>query len=224
MGSQGYPVQAYTRISDGFDVFQVLDDGTLMLISGTKVIIVDGDPNGIVTAPLGSLAVDFTTPDLWQNQDAATTWKSLANPAPPPPSGVASFNTRTGAVVSAFDDYAAVVGLTLGDGGFSFIQFLNGNTIELRGVGAKTTRITLDGLGGTVAIVDGVNSNITFDGAGNIAITSVGGVITLNGGTPLTTPLTLLIFANNAAAITGGLAVGDLYRTGADPDVVCVVH
>lgn len=34
----------------------------------------------------------------------------------------------------------------------------------------------------------------------------------------------LSVFANNAAAITGGLAAGDFYRTGADPDVVCVVH
>ena len=34
----------------------------------------------------------------------------------------------------------------------------------------------------------------------------------------------LSIYANNAAAITGGLSVGAFYRTGADPDVVCVVH
>jgi len=31
-------------------------------------------------------------------------------------------------------------------------------------------------------------------------------------------------YANNAAAIAGGLKVGDFYRTGGDPDVVCVVH
>jgi hypothetical protein len=31
-------------------------------------------------------------------------------------------------------------------------------------------------------------------------------------------------YANNAAAITGGLAAGDFYRTGADPDPVMVVH
>ena len=31
-------------------------------------------------------------------------------------------------------------------------------------------------------------------------------------------------YANNAAAVTGGLAVGDFYRTGGDPDLVCVVH
>jgi hypothetical protein len=34
----------------------------------------------------------------------------------------------------------------------------------------------------------------------------------------------LTIYANNAAAVAGGLAVNDLYRNGADPDLVCVVH
>lgn len=32
------------------------------------------------------------------------------------------------------------------------------------------------------------------------------------------------IFATNAAAVTGGLAVGNLYRTGADPDFIAIVH
>ena len=31
-------------------------------------------------------------------------------------------------------------------------------------------------------------------------------------------------YANNAAAVAGGLTAGAFYRTGADPDVVCVVH
>lgn len=34
----------------------------------------------------------------------------------------------------------------------------------------------------------------------------------------------LPVYANNAAALAGGLKVGDFYRTGADPDPVCVVH
>lgn len=34
----------------------------------------------------------------------------------------------------------------------------------------------------------------------------------------------LPIYANNAAAIAGGLLAGSLYRTNADPDLVCVVH
>jgi len=34
----------------------------------------------------------------------------------------------------------------------------------------------------------------------------------------------LPIYANNAAAIAGGLTAGAFYRTGGDPDPVCVVH
>lgn len=34
----------------------------------------------------------------------------------------------------------------------------------------------------------------------------------------------LPVFANNAAAITGGLTAGAFYRTGGDPDLVAVVH
>jgi hypothetical protein len=34
----------------------------------------------------------------------------------------------------------------------------------------------------------------------------------------------LPVYPNNAAAIAGGLTPGDFYRTGADPDPVCVVH
>lgn len=34
----------------------------------------------------------------------------------------------------------------------------------------------------------------------------------------------LPIYSNNAAAVLGGLSAGEFYRTGADPDVLCVVH
>jgi hypothetical protein len=34
----------------------------------------------------------------------------------------------------------------------------------------------------------------------------------------------LPVYASNAAALAGGLVVGSYYRTGADPDHVCVVH
>ena len=32
------------------------------------------------------------------------------------------------------------------------------------------------------------------------------------------------VYANNAAALSGGLEVGDFYRLGGDPDYLCVVH
>ena len=34
----------------------------------------------------------------------------------------------------------------------------------------------------------------------------------------------LPVHVNNAAALAGGLVAGDFYRTGGDPDNVCVVH
>lgn len=34
----------------------------------------------------------------------------------------------------------------------------------------------------------------------------------------------LPVFANNAAAKAGKLNPGDYYRTGGDPDILCVVH
>jgi hypothetical protein len=37
-------------------------------------------------------------------------------------------------------------------------------------------------------------------------------------------PNPLPVHANNAAAIAGGLTAGKYYRTGGDPDLVCVVH
>ena len=36
--------------------------------------------------------------------------------------------------------------------------------------------------------------------------------------------ISLPTYANNAAAVSGGLAAGDLYRTNGDPDPVCIVH
>jgi len=67
--------------------------------------------------------------------------------------------------------------------------------------------------------------NATGLGGFLVSITSAGNV-----GIGTTTPNSKLavsglpVYANNAAAIGGGLAAGDFYRTGADPDTVCVVH
>lgn len=50
------------------------------------------------------------------------------------------------------------------------------------------------------------------------------GRLTFAGSIPISSLVGLPVFATNAAAITGGLAIGGLYRTGADPDFVAVVH
>jgi hypothetical protein len=53
--------------------------------------------------------------------------------------------------------------------------------------------------------------------------------VTRSGGVSRTTVEALFtevppVYANNAAAVAGGLTVGERYRTGGDPDILCVVH
>lgn len=60
---------------------------------------------------------------------------------------------------------------------------------------------------------------------GGIEVSNAGTVLLSSSATPPKySILSLPMFASNAAAISGGLTSSDLYRTGADPDVVCVVH
>lgn len=48
--------------------------------SGPRVIASAGDPNGI-TAPIGSFALDYTTPGIWQNTTGAAVWVPLGGAA-----------------------------------------------------------------------------------------------------------------------------------------------
>jgi len=99
-------------------------------------------------------------------------------------------------------------------------------------VGAKTgTTYGLFVNNATTSHTNGINtygiyvrSQVTWDGAnatnyGLYVDEPTGGTVNVTvhiSGLPA--------YANNAAAVAGGLLAGDLYRTGDDPDIVCVVH
>jgi hypothetical protein len=60
----------------------------------------------------------------------------------------------------------------------------------------------------------------------SLAITKTTGSVGIGTASP-TSKLQVVglpVYATNAAAITGGLTAGAFYRTGADPDHICVVH
>lgn len=56
-----------------------------------------------------------------------------------------------------------------------------------------------------------------------LPVGSKGQILTISNGVPVWSS-SIPIYANNAAAIAGGLGVGAIYRTGADPDPICTVH
>jgi len=88
-------------------------------------------------------------------------------------------------------------------------------------MGIATTRT---GLGATSRLDLGsyIDSGVYCTGLSVLANGNVG--IGTTSPTSALQVVGLPVYANNAAAVAGGLTAGAFYRTGADPDPVCVVH
>lgn len=129
----------------GFGVPDTADAST-----GPRVLAVDGDPNGL-PVPVGSMALDFTTPAIWQATNAIGAWAIVGGAAP-----VISVFGRVGAVVANGGDYAAsqvtndstAPGATVADALSGLTAYSNKNPTRL----ATTADHALNGL----AAVDGV--------------------------------------------------------------------
>jgi hypothetical protein len=94
-----------------------------------------------------------------------------------------------------------------GPGNVSLVAYTTGTPVT------PITRLQFGDYAGTMTGID-----FLFAGAARASVTS-DGVLHAAG-----VNATLAVYANNAAAVAGGLAAGRFYRNGADPDVVCVVH
>ena len=104
-----------------------------------------------------------------------------------------------GAIQSAgsYNTFLGYAADTTGDSGFTNVTAIGNN--------AKAGASNTMALGGTGADAVKVGIGKTTP---NSTLAAVG----------------LPAYATNAAAISGGLTAGDFYRTGGDPDVICVVH
>jgi len=97
--------------------------------------------------------------------------------------------------------------------------------IALKLSGALKCHQTFNPSGKILIQNDVDTNNIVVDEDGDIKLNPVKKVvITGNQNDSPLQILTLPVYANNGAAIAGGLVSGELYRNGADPDLVCVVH
>lgn len=64
---------AVTRIAD----LEVTNQIQMTSSSGPTITAGTGDPNGSITAPIGSIRLQTDTGALWQNTDGSTAWSSL---------------------------------------------------------------------------------------------------------------------------------------------------
>ena len=73
---------------------------------------------------------------------------------------------------------------------------------------------------------DGTIEYYTLGGDTILSMTPITGLVGIGTSSPTSAlqVVGLPVYANNAAAVAGGLTAGAFYRTGADPDPVCVVH
>ena len=134
--------------------------------------------------------------------------------------GTTTFQQGAGGL--AFDATTQTIGTTFGSGG----------QLTLNAEGPTSTTGASVFLGGSTR-GDANKNAITFS-ENNIEYARIDGNYTGhtpgNVGIGTTTPHSKLAvvglpaYANNAAAISGGLAAGDFFRDGGDPDHVCVVH
>jgi hypothetical protein len=130
-------------------------------------------------------------------------------------SGVCSF--AAGTSTTAGGDYSVVAGRYLSTTSYGCAVF---------GVNGTALGGTASSFVSTEPIFQIGNGASTFARKSAVVVLK-NGYMGINNITAPKSPLhvgSLPVYANNAAAIAGGLTAGAFYRTGADPDPVCVVH
>jgi hypothetical protein len=117
-----------------------------------------------------------------------------------------------------------------GAGGFTVAgDIAAGSLMRFSGAGAWDLEATGDvgivagaNTGAATIVMTAASSLIDIEALAEVDIQLNQGVVKIGNGNVLVRSLP--VFANNAAAIAGGLVAGNLYRTGANPDPVSVVH
>ncbi len=130
----------------------------------------------------------------------------------------------------------ATASITLNGGTFNGRALANNGAVTISSATAITSPT------GSTTLIVGSGSTLTFSGTGIINANELDGVplsiislvpgdvlvyngtYWINAGLPSILGLNLPVYANNGAALSGGLVAGNLYRTGGNPDLVAVVH
>jgi hypothetical protein len=106
------------------------------------------------------------------------------------------------------------------DNGSNVLQVTNGGASIFTAVGTTSVPVTINNGSSTGSIF------ILQDNGSAVVTVLDGGNVGIGTATPTSKlqVVGLSAYANNTLAAAGGLTAGAFYRTGGDPDVVCVVH
>jgi hypothetical protein len=223
---------------DGLTITAAKNKNLDLEVSGSGEVTVNGSPisGGAVSSVFGRTgdvvaeAQDYTNiPDLLFSDDVGSEISFQDN-------GVAIISEDDNSSLTVVNGEAVI---TNGNGsigcglfGASFECRDNaGNAITAAKLSPGIDMLSGDGLhislvagaGGGASLVLDDNVFLLDSLVAGISIQS--GLLNINCPSGMAISLaTVPIFANNAAAISGGLSEGSIYRTGADPDTLCIVH
>lgn len=197
---------------------------SIVTVDGVSLYDVNGDPNGVLTATRGSLAMQSDSANVWQNTDGGTTWTSLAGGGGGDVSGPASstdnalvlFDGLTGKLIKEspgwLDDGAGNLlpdadnSRSIGSDAYRVEQVTAKNVVALNG---SVTFGLYDGSG----FVHGVGTDFGATGINNVVASPyVGGSALTTGSMASALGGTALFQNNGSGSIVAGHArayVGD---------------
>jgi len=199
----------------------VLSGAPIHVHAANKLIVngADGSTPAFVVTDSGYVGVGTSTPDAPVTLKSSGLFPSnvvkVVGDETTKGAGLIGYNNRTDAQLSRANDRL----------GFVFFGSNTGGTLQHpAGFSASAEEDWTAGSWPTFFAFQTTAPNSTtrterlrITGSGNVGI----------GTSAPTSPLQVVnlpVYTNNADAVAGGLTAGAFYRTGGDPDLVCVVH
>ncbi len=165
--------------------------------------------------------------------NSTKTWVSFdASDPANKPSGCSVTGVLTSKAIADIDDIIQITANGI-DSGNSVSGF---STVDKRNFVLNDDIATASGVTGGISFgtasiyTDGNYTNIRLDATDKLRVRKNDGTViadfNVTGAGRFTFGAGLFLpnYANNAAALAGGLVAGQLYRTAGDPDTVCIVH